>query len=118
MYSTLLLIISFWVFPPHSPHSFQVLDTKLEVTVRSITGNVEQGVEVLLFEKEDDYLSRAPVLAQGVTNEKGIVVFDKLKPQIYFLEAKKGKADNSEGGTKTESLRKGWKNKTTVVILE
>lgn len=118
MYSSLLLILSFLGFTTLYPYSTQVFETKLEVTVRAITGNVEQGVEVMLFESEDDYLKRDPVLAKGITNDKGVIVFEKLKPQVYFVEARKGNADNSEGGTKTDALRKGWKNKTTIVIVE
>lgn len=96
----------------------QLLDTKLEVTVRNTTGNLVADAEVILYETEKDYLDRSNEASKRMTNEKGIVIFDQLKTISYHLDVSKGAADNSDGGTKTAVLQKGRKNKTTVIIIE
>lgn len=98
--------------------STQLLDTKLEITVRNNLGNVVEGAEVTIYENEKNYLEQTNPVAKLTTNAKGVVLFEKLRSIAYHVDARKDLLDNSEGGTKTEVMQKGKKNKTTIIIME
>lgn len=96
--------------------SFQLIKTQLVVTVRNELGNIEEGVTVQLYETEADYKAEKNVAFEGVTDKKGAVRFKELKPQSYFLLARKDDKDNFGGGEQTGKLEEGRINKVTVII--
>lgn len=94
----------------------QIIKTQIHITVRNELGNIEPGVNVKLFEKEDDYESEQNAVAEGVTDEKGIVRFKELKAISYFILAKKEERNNFGGGEQTGKLQEKRINKVTIVI--
>ena len=96
--------------------SFQIIKTRLNVTIRNELGNTEQGVKVMLFEKEEDYTNETNVVAEGVTDAKGLVIFKELKAISYYIIARTEEKDNSGGGEQTGKLEANRVNKVTVVI--
>lgn len=96
--------------------SFQLIKTQLTLTIRNEVGNIEQGVKVQLYEKEDDYKAETNPVAEGMTDAKGIVKFKALKAISYFVLARKDDADNFGGGEQTGKLEENRINKVTVVI--
>lgn len=94
----------------------QIIKTQMHVTIRNELGNTEDGVTVQLFETEDDYKQEKNVVAEGVTDAKGIAKFKELKPISYFILAKKGDKNNFGGGEQTGKLEEKRINKVTVVI--
>jgi hypothetical protein len=96
--------------------SAQIIKTQIHITVRNELGNVEPGVNVKLFETEDDYESEQNAVAEGVTDEKGIVRFKELKAISYFILAKKEDKNNFGGGEQTGKLQEKRINKVTIVI--
>ncbi len=115
---TFFIALAFLFALSAATSTIQLLDTKLEITIRNSLGNTVEGVEVTLYENEKNYLEQANPVAKLVTNSKGIVLFEKLRTIPYHVDARKDLMDNSEGGTKTEVMQKGKKNKTTIIILE
>jgi hypothetical protein len=97
----------------------QLFGTKLEITVLNTLGNAEAGVEVKLYENEDDYLADKNVV-QGVqyTDSKGQVLYKDLQAKPYYINAQKGKADNFGESESTIPLAEGKKNKVRVIITE
>ena len=79
-------------------------------------GNIEQGVEVVLYSSEEDYNNNKPCTKKLKTDEKGRVKFKNLEAIPYFIEAKKGSKSNMFGGEKTEALGKNKVNKVNIVI--
>ncbi len=71
---------------------------------------------VKLFEKEEDYLKEVNPVAEGNTDEKGVVKFKDLKSIPYFVLVRKGDKDNAGGGEQIGKLEEGKFNKATVVI--
>lgn len=96
--------------------SFQIIKTRMNVTIRNELGNTEQGVTVQLFEKEEDYKAETNPAAEGVTDAKGMVIFKELKAISYFVIARKDDKDNSGGGEQTGKLEANRVNKVTIVI--
>ncbi len=93
----------------------QLFNTSLTITVRNELGNTVEGVAVKLFEKVEDYNKEVNAIAEGITDAKGVVKFNKLKPEAVFILGRKGEIDNAGGGEKTV-LEKGRFNKVTIVI--
>jgi hypothetical protein len=96
--------------------SFQIIKTRLNITVRNELGNTEKGVKVMLYEKEEDYTKEVNVVAEGVTDDKGLVVFKELKAISYYVIARTEEKDNSGGGEQTGKLEANRINKVTIVI--
>jgi len=96
--------------------SFQIIKTRLNVTVRNELGNTEKGVKVVLYEKEEDYTKEVNAVAEGVTDEKGLVIFKELKAISYYVIARTDEKDNSGGGEQTGKLEANRVNKVTIVI--
>ena len=96
--------------------SAQIIKTQMHVTIRNELGNTEDGVTVQLFENEDDYKQEKNIVAEGVTDEKGVVKFKELKAISYFVLAKKGDKNNFGGGEQTGKLEEKRINKVTIVI--
>lgn len=97
----------------------QLIKTKLEITVLNTAGNPEPGVEVKIYENEDDYLGDKNVVqGKKYTDSKGKVMYKDLKEQSYYINASKGKADNYGESTKTIPLKGMVKNKVNVIITE
>jgi uncharacterized protein (DUF2141 family) len=94
----------------------QLLNTSLTLTVRDELGNTVSGVEVRLFETEEDYLKEKNVAFSGVSDSKGVVKLKKLKAISYFVIARKDDKDNSGGGERIGTLEEGKFNKATVII--
>lgn len=95
------------------------LKTKMEIKVLNTTGNPEAGVEVMIFENEDDYLAgENPVQGKKFTDSKGIVKYKDLMEKEYYIQAQKGDADNYGESTKTIPLKAGVKNKVNVIITK
>jgi hypothetical protein len=96
--------------------AFQLIKTTLHITVRDETGNIVQGASVQLFEKEEDYNKEENVVAQGVTDEKGILKLKELKASVYYVIVRKDDKDNSGGAEKTPKLEEKKINKVTIII--
>jgi len=96
--------------------AFQIIKTQVAITVRNEVGNTEAGVKVMLFETEDDYVKETNIVAEGETDDKGVVKFKELKAASYFVIARKGDKDNSGGGEKIGTLQANRINKVTLVI--
>ncbi len=111
-----LIKVSIAIFAFVAISAFQIIKTQIAMTVRNDVGNTEAGVKIMLFETEDDYLKEANVVAEGETDDKGVVKFKELKAISYFVIARKGDKDNSGGGEKIGTLQANRINKATVVI--
>lgn len=96
--------------------AFQLIKTQLSVTIRNELGNVEQGATVQLYETEEDYKAEKNAVAEGVTDQKGVIKFKELKAISYFVLAKKDDKDNFGGGEQTGKLEANRVNKVTIVI--
>ncbi len=96
--------------------SFQIIKTQIAITIRNEVGNTEAGVNVMLFEKEEDYTKEVNAVAEGETDEKGVVKFKELKATSYYVIARKDDKDNSGGGEQTGKLEANRVNKVTIVI--
>ena len=107
---TSLLAISFQVV------NAQLIKTSLTLIVRDDTGNTVDKVSVKLFEKEEDYLKEVNPVAEGITDDKGVVRFKALKSIAYYVLARKGDQDNTGGGEQIGKLEDQKFNKATVVI--
>ena len=94
----------------------QLINTSLTITVRDDLGNTVSGVEVRLFETEDDYLKEKNVAFSGVSDSKGVVKLKKLKAISYYIIARKDDKDNGGGGERIGALEEGKFNKATVII--
>ena len=95
---------------------FQIIKTQMSVTIRNELGNTEDGVTVQLYENEEDYKAEKNVVAESVTDEKGVAKFKELKAISYFVLAKKGDKNNFGGGEQTGKLEAKRINKVTIVI--
>ncbi|HYG18076.1 MAG TPA: hypothetical protein VD816_04070 [Ohtaekwangia sp.] len=96
--------------------AFQLIKTQLSVTIRNELGNLEPGTTVQLYATEDDYKAEENAVAEGTTDEKGIVKFKELKAISYFVLARKDDKDNFGGGEQTGKLEANRVNKVTIVI--
>ena|SRR6186713_1867795 len=96
--------------------AFQIIKTQIAITIRNDVGNTEAGVKVMLYEKEEDYTKEVNVVAEGETDDKGVVKFKDLKAASYYVIARKGDMDNSGGGEQTGKLEAKRINKVTIVI--
>lgn len=92
------------------------IKTQITITVRNDLGNIEEGVKVQLYEKEEDYKAEKNVAFEGYTDAKGIVKFKDVKAISYFLLARKDDKDNFGGGEQTGKLEENRINKITVII--
>ncbi len=112
-----VFVISLATLLQTSTTSFaQIIKTSLTVTVRDELGNTVDKASVKLFEKEEDYTSEKNSVAEGTTDEKGVVKFKNLKAIPYFVLAKKDDKDNAGGGEQTGKLEEKKFNKVTIVI--
>ena len=113
----LILVVSGLFLLTHSSTSFaQIIKTSLTVTVRDELGNTVNAVNVKLFEKEEDYVAEKNFVAEGATDDKGIVKFKNLKALPYFVLARKDDKDNTGGGEQTGKLEEKKFNKVTIII--
>lgn len=96
--------------------SFQFIKTQLFVTVRNELGNTEEGVKVQLFATEADYKDEKNVVAEGVTDSKGVFKFRELKSLSFYVIARKDDKDNSGGAEQTGKLEANKINKVTIII--
>ena len=94
----------------------QLFNTSLTVTVRDELGNTVEGASIKLFETEENYTQEKNAMTEGITDDKGVFRFRKIKAVAYFVLVKKGDKDNSGGGEKIGKLEEGKFNKVTIVI--
>ncbi len=94
----------------------QLIKTSLTIIVRDDTGNTVDKVSVKLFEKEEDYQKEVNPVAEGLTDDKGVVRFKALKSIAYYVLARKEDMDNTGGGELIGKLEDQKFNKVTVVI--
>jgi len=92
------------------------IKTQITITVRNDLGNIEEGVKVQLYEKEEDYKAETNAAFEGYTDAKGVVRFKDVKPIVYYLLARKDDKDNFGGGEQTGKLEENRINKVTVII--
>jgi len=109
-----LFLISYGAFAPVAPS--QIFKTSLTVTVRDELGNTVEGASVRLFLKEEDYTKEVNQVAEATTDKRGVAKFNKLKPESYFILARKGEKNNAGGGEKIGKLEEGKFNKVTIII--
>jgi protocatechuate 3,4-dioxygenase beta subunit len=101
---------------PVQEDATKILPTSLKITVVDELGNPAPGTEVKLYATEKDYMQSENALENGITDSKGVVKFKKLKPEVYYIEARKGNKNNDGGGVATEPLQEGRVNKVNTVI--
>lgn len=111
-----MIILVGIVLVPLTSNSQQFLPTKLKITVIDGEGNVVKNATVRLYLNEDDYIDDKKSILSEKTNDKGQVVFKKLDPRSYFIDARKGDINNDGRGAKTDKLREGRVNRVNVVI--
>lgn len=100
----------------YTSSSAQILNTSLTITVRDDVGNTVSGAEVKLFENEQDYLKEENIVAEGISDDKGVVKLKKMKGISFYVIARKDDKDNSGGGEIIGKLEEGRFNKVTIVI--
>ena len=110
-----MLLIGF-VFSPLASNGQKFLPTKLKITVINGEGNEVKNATVRLFLTEDDYINDKKSILSEKTNEKGQVIFKKLDPRSYYIDARKGNLNNDGRGSKTDKLKEGRVNRVNVVI--
>ena len=94
----------------------QLMNTKLDVTVRNDLGNIVEGATVTLYKTESDYDFEENPVQSGLTDEKGRVQFKNLEPTSYFMHVTKGDLTNIGRGVRTAKLIAKKKNILNVVI--
>ncbi|MEQ9229629.1 MAG: Ig-like domain-containing protein [Cyclobacteriaceae bacterium] len=94
----------------------QLLDTKLQVTVRNDLGNIVEGATVTLYKTMTDYENEENAVQSGTTDEKGRVKFTELASMAYFMHVKKGDLTNIGRGVQTSKLISKKKNMLNVII--
>jgi uncharacterized protein (DUF2141 family) len=115
---TLFILLAFTCLAAFSNSvQAQILNTKLQVTVRDELGNLVEGASIRLFTSEEDYTKEQNQAGKTIkTDAKGRASFDTLEPKVYYIIVEKGDMDNSDGGTKTETLVPKRINKVTIII--
>ena len=93
-----------------------MLKTKLRVTVSNDLGNIVQGATVTLYKTQADYENNQNSVQSGETNEKGQIIFKKLQPVSYYLDARKGDLSNDGRGVQTTKLIAKKKNLIATII--
>ncbi len=111
-----LIILACIMLTPLASNGQKFLPTKLKVTVINGEGNVMKNATVRLFLSEDDYIEDKKSILSEKTNDKGQVVFKKLNPRSYYIDARKGDLNNDGRGAKTDKLKEGRVNRVNVVI--
>ena len=111
-----LIILAAIVLSPTKANGQKFLPTKLKVTVIDGNGNIVEDATVRIFLSEEDYIDDKKSVLSEKTNEKGQVIFKKMDPRSYYIDARKGKQNNDGRGAKTDKLREGPINKVNVVI--
>jgi len=94
----------------------QLLNTKLQVTVRNDLGTVVEGATVTLFKTMEDYENETNPVKTEVTDDKGRVLFYELAPRAYFMLVRKDDLSNIGRGIQTSKLEEKKKNMVNVVI--
>jgi hypothetical protein len=108
------LVFNAELFSANTPS--QIFKTSLTVTVRDELGNTVEGASVRLFLKEEDFTKEVNPVMETASDKKGVAKFNKLKPESYFILARKGDKDNTGGGEKIGKLEEGKFNKVTIII--
>lgn len=111
-----LIVLIAIILSPVMAKSQQFLPTKLKITVINGNGNIVKNATVRLFLSEEDYLDDKKSVLSEKTNDKGQVIFKKLDPRSYYIDARKGDLNNDGRGAKTDKLREGRVNKVNVVV--
>lgn len=111
-----MIILVGIVLAPLTSNSQQFLPTKLKITVIDGEGNIVKNATVRLYLSEDDYIDDKKSILSEKSNDKGQVVFKKLDPRSYYIDARKGDINNDGRGAKTDKLREGRVNRVNVVI--
>ena len=94
----------------------QLFKTNLAVTVRDEVGNIVEGATLQLYETEDDYKAEKNMVAETVSDDKGVARFRDIKPLAYFVLVRKDDKNNFGGGEQTAQLEEGKFNRVTIVI--
>ncbi|MFY0605983.1 MAG: hypothetical protein JXR10_04655 [Cyclobacteriaceae bacterium] len=94
----------------------QLLPTKLRITVLDGLGNITEGVTVVIYKDQEEYRNGENPVAEGITDKKGRITFDDVKPIHYFIDARKGDMNNDGEGVRTDKLQEGRLNKVNTVI--
>ncbi|MBV6647632.1 MAG: hypothetical protein KI790_19395 [Cyclobacteriaceae bacterium] len=110
------LIMLFIILSTYSSQAQSFLPTKLKVTVIDGLGNFVEKAEVKLFLSKEDYMNSVNPVFEGKTNAKGQVVFKKVEPISYFIDARKNKLNNDGEGVQIQELQEGRINKINTVI--
>lgn len=110
---TTLLLIGLFSFHPVEK---ELLPTKLRITVIDGLGNPVEGAKITLYDSEDKYRNNTAPVDSAATDAKGRVTFKDLKPQPYFIDARKGDMKNNGEGVQTAILEEGKLNKVNTVI--
>jgi hypothetical protein len=116
MKKSIFIFVGFLMVLGVSEASAQLIKTQLDVTIRNDTGNIVDSVSVKLFGNESDYKAEINAVAEGITDDKGVVKFKDIEAKSYYVVARKGDLNNFGGGEETGELKKGRFNKVTIVI--
>ena len=90
----------------------------LVVTVLDDAGNIIEGVEVTVFETEEDHTNKTNGIGPVKSNENGKAKFKELKLIGYYIWAEKGNMNNLFGAEKTIELVPNKYNRVNVIITE
>lgn len=104
------------LYPLLSIADVPLFSTRLRVTVIDGLGNFVEGATVSIYDNEADYRESKNAVAILETNKKGKVIFSKLKPIAYYIEASFEDKNNNGEGVLTEALAKGRSNKVNTII--
>lgn len=96
-----------------------LLPTSLKIKVVNSKGESVQDVVVTLYGTEKAYrVEQNPLFESKNTDKHGLVVFKKLKTEIYYIHAVKGNASNMGEKVLTDALKEGRINKVTTLISD
>ena len=71
--------------------------TTLEITVKDDLGNAVPGAEVFLFASKRQFELLAGYARFGLADSEGVVRFENLNSEPYFIYGREARADNAVG---------------------
>lgn len=90
---------------------------QLEITVLNENGGRIQGASVTLYDSEDNWNNGTNFLQSGLTDSQGIILFEELEEQVYFIYAEKDELSNQDGiSALNEELQINVRALLTIII--
>lgn len=86
---------------------------QLEINIQNIFNSPQEGVEVILFTSEDNWLNEKNPIKSSITDRSGTVLFEELEEIDYFFIAKK---ENLSNIRHVSSIGESLKINTKIVV--